>query len=44
MYDVESFDGGLLGSARGDALMTDGIEINHTPAVSRAHVVVITAR
>ena len=44
IYDVESFDTGTLGSARGDALMADGIEINHTPAVSRAHVIVLTAR
>jgi alpha-galactosidase len=43
-YDVESFDVGLLGSARGDVLMADGIEINHVPAMSRAHVIVLTAR
>ena len=43
-YDVESFDSGPLGSARGDALMTDGIEVNHAPSMSRAHVIVITAR
>lgn len=43
-YDVESFDVGLLGSARGDILMADGIELNHTPAMSRAHVIVLTAR
>ncbi len=43
-YDVESFDAGSLGSARGDVLMADGIELNHTPAMSRAHVVVFTAR
>ncbi len=44
IYDVESFDAGPLGSARGDVLMADGIEINHTPAMSRAHVIVLTAR
>ncbi|HZP49107.1 MAG TPA: glycoside hydrolase family 36 protein [Vicinamibacterales bacterium] len=43
-YDVESFDAGPLGSARGEALMADGIELNHTPAMSRAHVIVLTAR
>ena len=43
-YDVESFDTGLLGSARGDMLMADGIELNHAPFMSRAHVIVLTAR
>jgi len=42
-YDVLSFDGGTLGAARGDALMTDGLEINHG-VVSRAHVLVLRAR
>lgn len=44
LYDVESFDVGALGSMRGDVLMADGIELNHTPATSRAHVIVLTAR
>jgi len=43
-YDVESFDTGVLGSARGDVLMADGIELNHVPSMSRAHVIVLTAR
>jgi len=42
-YDVLSFDGGTLGAARGDALTTDGLEINHG-VVSRAHVLVLRAR
>jgi len=44
VYDVESLDTGVLGSARGDVLMADGIELNHTPAMSRAHVLLLTAR
>jgi alpha-galactosidase len=43
-YQAESFDAGVLGVARGDVLMADGIELNHTPAMSRAHVIVLTAR
>jgi alpha-galactosidase len=42
-YDVVSLDGGALGDARGDALMTDGLEITHG-VVSRAHVLVLRAR
>ena len=43
IYDVVSFDGGTLGAARGDALMTDGVEIVHG-VVSRAHLLVLRAR
>jgi hypothetical protein len=42
-YDVRSLDAGALGASRGDALMTDGIELIHGGG-SRAHVLVLTAR
>ena len=42
-YDVVSLDGGALGDARGDALMTDGLEIVHGVA-SRAHLLLLRAR
>ena len=42
-YDVVSIDGGTLGEARGDALMTDGLEIVHGVA-SRAHLLLLRAR
>ena len=42
-YDVVSLDGGTLGAARGDTLMTDGLEIAHG-VVSRAHLLVLRAR
>ena len=39
-YEVTSLDIGPLGSARGDALMQDGIEIVHAGG-SRAHVLLL---
>jgi alpha-galactosidase len=44
MYDVESFDTGFMGSVSGDVLMRDGIEFAHVTGMSRAHVIVLTAR
>jgi alpha-galactosidase len=43
IYDVESLDAGAIGSAEGNALMQDGLEIVHS-GTSRAHVLVLTAR
>ena len=43
-YDVTSVDTGPLGTARGDVLMSDGIELNHGGGSSRAHVLVLQAR
>jgi alpha-galactosidase len=43
VYDVESVDGGLLGSTTGDSLMSDGIELVQLGG-SIAHVLVLTAR
>ena len=42
-YDVRSLDVGILGTASGDLLMKDGIELVHAGG-SRAHVIVLTAR
>jgi alpha-galactosidase len=42
-YDVRSLDAGPIGASRGDALMTDGIELIHAGG-SRAHILVLTAR
>jgi alpha-galactosidase len=42
-YDVRSLDAGPLGASRGDALMTDGIELIHSGG-SRAHLLILTAR
>jgi alpha-galactosidase len=42
-YDVSSLDLGPIGTARGDTLMQDGIELVHNSG-SRAHVLVLTAR
>jgi alpha-galactosidase len=42
-YDVRSLDVGPIGSARGDLLMEDGIELVHSGG-SRAHVLLLTAR
>jgi alpha-galactosidase len=42
-YAVESLDAGAIGSARGDTLMQDGLEIVHS-GTSRAHVLILTAR
>ncbi len=43
MYQVQSVDSGILGTATGAALMTDGIDITQSPA-SAAHILIITAR
>jgi hypothetical protein len=43
VYDVRSIDLGPIGSARGDVLMQDGIELIHAGG-SRAHVLILTAR
>jgi alpha-galactosidase len=43
-YDVRSLDAGALGSARGEVLMQDGIEVVHGGGTSRAHVLILTAR
>ena len=43
VYDVRSVDLGPIGSARGDLLMQDGIELIHAGG-SRAHVLMLTAR
>jgi alpha-galactosidase len=42
-YDVRSLDVGPIGSARGDLLMEDGIELVHSGG-SRAHLLILTAR
>jgi alpha-galactosidase len=42
-YDVRSLDIGAIGSAQGDLLMQDGIELIHAGG-SRAHILVLTAR
>jgi alpha-galactosidase len=42
-YDVQSVDTGLLGTATGAALMTDGIDIIQSPN-SAAHILIVTAR
>jgi alpha-galactosidase len=42
-YDVTSLDAGPIGSALGEILMQDGIEIVHGTG-SRAHVLTLTAR
>lgn len=43
-YDVRSMDTGPLGSATGDVLMNDGIEILHSAGSTRAHIILVTAR
>jgi hypothetical protein len=43
IYDVISADAGTLGSATGDTLMRDGIELVHRDS-SLAHVLALTAR
>ena len=43
VYDISSLDVGPLGSARGDVLMQDGIEMVHAGG-SRAHVLMLFAR
>jgi alpha-galactosidase len=43
IYEVQSVDTGVLGSATGKALMTDGIDVLQS-ANSAAHMLIITAR
>jgi alpha-galactosidase len=43
IYDVQSIDSGPLGSARGDLLMKDGVELIHHGG-SRAHMIVLRAQ
>jgi alpha-galactosidase len=43
MYEVESVDTGILGAASGQALMTDGIDVQQSPN-SAAHMLIITTR
>jgi hypothetical protein len=43
IYDVRSVDLGPIGSARGDLIMQDGVELIHAGG-SRAHVLVLKAR
>src|SRR5258708_9159328 len=42
-YDLESFDAGPIGSATGEALMRDGLELIHAGG-SRAHVLILRTR
>jgi alpha-galactosidase len=42
-YDVQSVDTGVLGTATGKALMSDGIDVTGSPA-SAAHILIIRAR
>ncbi len=42
-YEVESVDQGVLGSARGSDLMTDGIDIVKSPSTA-AHILIIRER
>ena len=42
-YDVQSVDTGVLGTATGAALMTDGIDVLQSPNTA-AHILIITAR
>ena len=42
-YQVQSVDAGVLGTATGAALMTDGIDVVQSPA-SAAHILIITVR
>jgi hypothetical protein len=44
IYSVQSIDHGELGSATGADLMVDGVELVHSPAGSRAHLIVISAQ
>ena len=42
-YEVQSVDTGILGTATGTALMTDGIDVQESPN-SAAHILIITVR
>ena len=42
-YEVHSVDTGILGTATGAALMTDGIDVLESPN-SAAHILIIMAR
>jgi alpha-galactosidase len=43
VYEVWSEDLGLLGTAAGQSIMIDGIELNQYPGTSQAHVLVLVA-
>jgi len=43
IYDVQSVDSGILGSATGKALMSDGIDVLQSPN-SAAHILIIRVR
>jgi alpha-galactosidase len=43
LYQVQSVDTGILGTATGASLMTDGIDVSQSPS-SAAHILIITAR
>jgi alpha-galactosidase len=43
VYQVRSADVGFLGTATGESLMADGIELDHQPLSSLAHILVLTA-
>ena len=43
VYQVQSVDTGILGTATGAALMSDGIDLLQPPN-SAAHILIITAR
>jgi len=43
VYEVWSEDLGLLGTAAGESIMIDGIELNQYPGTSQAHVLVLVA-
>ena len=42
-YQVQSVDTGVLGTATGADLMTDGIEVRQSPNTA-AHILIITAK
>ena len=43
MYQVQSVDTGVLGTATGAALMTDGIDVLQSPNTA-AHILIIRAQ
>jgi alpha-galactosidase len=43
VYEVQSVDAGLLGTATGLQLMTDGVQVIESP-VSAAHILILTAK
>jgi hypothetical protein len=44
VYEIRSLDVGPIGEARGAAIMQDGIELIHSGAGSRAHVLILRAQ